>query len=56
MGSLQTGNEDIRLLNTSYLLELLEQAEQSAVRKVLVSAEILKITYQGLLEMPQDYK
>ena len=34
--SLQTGNEDIRLLNTTYLLELLEQTEPSAVRKVLV--------------------
>ncbi len=36
VGSLQTGNEDIRLLNTTYLLELLEQTEPSAVRKVLV--------------------
>jgi|LauGreDrversion4_2_1035121.scaffolds.fasta_scaffold17761_7 hypothetical protein len=36
VSSLQTGNEDIRLLNTTYLLELLEQTEPSAVRKVLV--------------------
>lgn len=54
--TLQTGNQDIRLLNTTYILELLEQQEQSAVRKVLVSPDILKIVYQGILEMPQDYK
>ncbi len=26
------------------------------MRKVIVSQDILKIVYQGILEMPQDYK
>ena len=43
--SLQTGNEDIRLLNTTYILELLEQSEHNQVRKVIVSHDILKIVY-----------
>ncbi len=43
--SLQTGNEDIRLLNTTYILELLEQSEHNSVRKVIVSQDILKIVY-----------
>jgi hypothetical protein len=43
--TLQTGNEDIRILNTTYILELLEQQEQNSVRKVLVSPELLKIVY-----------
>lgn len=53
--SLQTGNEDIRILDTTYILELLEQQEQNAVRRILVSPDILKIVYQGILEMPQEY-
>ena len=42
-------NLDIRFLGVQYILELLEQPEQDEIRKVLVSPEVLKVVYQGIL-------
>ena len=42
-------NLDIRYLGVQYILELLEQPEQDEIRKVLVSPEVLKVVYQGIL-------
>ena len=39
-----------------YILELLEQPEQDEIRKVLVSPEVLKVVYQGILQLKQGSK
>ena len=44
-------NLDIRFLGVQYILELLEQPEQDEIRKVLVSPEVLKVVYQGILQL-----
>ena len=50
-------NEDQRILNTMYILELLEtQDPENEIRKVLVSPEVLKCLYQCILDLPQQYK
>ena len=49
-------NLDIRFLGVQYILELLEQPEQDEIRKVLVSPEVLKVVYQGILQLKQGQK
>lgn len=53
--SLQTANEDIRILNTMYILELLEQKETDEIRKVLMSPDVLKVVYQNILEVKHTF-
>ena len=49
--SLKRSNEDIRLLSTKYILEILESKEATEVKKVLVSPDVLKIVYHSILEL-----
>ena len=49
-------NLDIWFLGVQYILELLEQPEQDEIRKVLVSPEVLKVVYQGILQLKQGQK
>jgi hypothetical protein len=54
--SLRSASEDIRILGTKYILELLETKEkENNVRKVLVSSKVLKIVYLNIIELKQDY-
>ena len=46
-------NLDIRILGVQYILELLEQPEQDEIRKVLVQPEVLRVVYQGILQLKQ---
>ena len=49
-------SEDIRILSTQYLLELLETKNKDyIVRKVLVSPRVLRIVYLNIIELKQDY-
>lgn len=54
--SLRSASEDIRILGTMYILELLETKDKdNNVRKVLVSNKVLKIVYLNVIELNQDY-
>lgn len=53
---LQGANEDIRILNIMYILELLEQQNQDEIRKVLIRPDVLKVVYQCILELNQSYE
>ena len=54
--SLRSTSEDIRILGTMYILELLESKDKdNQVRKVLVTAKVLKVVYLNILELKQDY-
>ena len=55
--SLRSTSEDIRILGTMYILELLESKEKdNQVRKVLVTPKVLKVVYLNILELKQDYQ
>jgi len=55
--NLRTASEDIRILGTMYILELLESKESdNSVRKVLVTEKVLKVVYLNIIELKQDYK
>lgn len=52
---LKSASEDIRILSTRYILELLEAKNNSYnVRKVLVSNRVLKIVYLSIIGLKQD--
>ena len=54
---LKSASEDIRILSTRYILELLEDKDNSYnVRKVLVSNRVLKIVYLSIIDLKQDYQ
>ena len=54
---LKSASEDIRILSTRYILELLEAKNNSYnVRKVLVSNRVLKIVYLSIIDLKQDYQ
>ena len=48
---LEKSNLDIRMLGVKYILELLEKPEQNQIRKVLVSTEVLRVVYHGILQL-----
>jgi len=54
--SLRKANEDIRILGTRYILELLETKQMIEIRNVLVSKEVLRVVYSSILDMKQAYK
>ena len=41
------------MLGVKYILELLEQPEKDEIRRVLVSPEVLRIVYHGILQLKQ---
>lgn len=50
--SLRTASEDIRILGTKYILELLESKDKNNnVRKVLVTNKVLKVVYLNIIEL-----
>ena len=50
---LEKSNLDIRMLGVKYILELLEKPEQDQIRKVLVSTDVLRVVYHGILQLKQ---
>ena len=50
---LEKSNLDIRMLGVQYILELLEQPEQDEIRRVLVTPEVLRVVYHGILQLKQ---
>ena len=48
---LQKSNIDIRMLGVQFILELLEQPEQHEIRQVLVSPEVLRVVYHGMVQL-----
>ena len=50
---LEKSNLDIRMLGVKYILELLEKPEQDQIRKVLVSNDVLRVVYHGILQLKQ---
>jgi len=55
--TLRSASEDIRILGTMYILELLESKEKdNNVRKVLVSNKVLKVVYLNIIDLKQDFK
>lgn len=49
---LRSASEDIRILSTRYILELLERKNNSdKVRRVLVSNRVLKIVYLSIIDL-----
>jgi len=49
---LKSASEDIRILSTRYILELLEAKNNTNnVRKVLVSNKVLKIVYLSIIDL-----
>lgn len=46
---LEKSNLDIRMLGVKYILELLEMPEKDEIRRVLVSPEVLRVVYHGIL-------
>jgi hypothetical protein len=50
---LEKSNLDIRMLGVQYILELLEQPEQDEIRRVLVTPEVLRVVYHGILLLKQ---
>ena len=50
---LEKSNLDIRMLGVKYILELLEQPEKDEIRRVLVSPEVLRVVYHGILQLKQ---
>lgn len=50
--NLKHSSEDIRILSTRYILELLELKEKdNNVRKVLVSMKVLKVVYLNIIDL-----
>jgi hypothetical protein len=49
--SLCKSNQDIKLLGVKYIQELLESPARDEIRKVLVSPDVLRVVYQGILEL-----
>ena len=50
--NLRSASEDIRILSTQYILELLEtKNKEYNVRKVLVSPRVLKIVYLSIIDL-----
>jgi hypothetical protein len=55
--NLRSASEDIRILSTQYILELLEmKSKDYNVRKVLVTPRVLKIVYLNIIDLKQDYQ
>lgn len=50
---LEKSNLDIRILGVQYILELLEEPETNEIRKVLVTPEVLRVVYHGVLALKQ---
>lgn len=48
---LEKSNLDIRILGVQYILELLEEPETNDIRKVLVTPEVLRVVYHGVLAL-----
>jgi hypothetical protein len=48
---LEKANTDIRLLGVQYILELIEQPEHDDIRQVLMSSDVLRVVYHGILKM-----
>ena len=41
------------MLGVQYILELLEQQEAHEIRKVLVTNDVLRVVYHGILQLKQ---
>ena len=48
---LEKSNIDIRMLGVQYILELLEKPETDEIRQVLVSPDVLRVVYHGMLQL-----
>ena len=48
---LEKSNIDIRMLGVQYILELLEKPESDETRQVLVSPDVLRVVYRGMLQL-----
>ena len=46
---LERSNMDIRMLGVKYIQELMERPESDDIRRVLVSPDVLRIVYHGIL-------
>ena len=53
---LEMSNLDIRMLGVRYILELLEKPESDDIRKVLVTPDVLRVVYHGILQLKQRSK